>query len=130
MTKRKPPEQLRRRNAPEQWIALPQKCRLAAPDWPLGDLDTDEKGLWTSLWSRPVAAWWHEQRIDPMLVARYVRTVLEKPGAPMLSKIENDLGLTPASLVHLHLIVETPDEPAADPSGSPFEDIAQEMGFD
>jgi hypothetical protein len=129
MTKRKPPEQLRRRNAPEQWIVLPQRSRLAPPTWPLGAPSSDETALWSDLWSRPVAAWWHEQRLNPVVVARYVRVVLEKPGAPMLSKLENDLALTPASLVHLRLMVEAPAEPATKRE-SPFEELAQEMGFD
>jgi len=130
LTARKHPEQLRRRNAPEQWITLPRSCRLAAPTWPLGDASLDEIGLWMSLWGRPVAAWWHEQRIEPVLVARYVRVVLDKPGAPMLSKIENDLALTPASLVHLRLMVEAPAEPVTKRAESAFEAQAKEMGFE
>lgn len=59
---------------------------------------------------------WHAQRISPAIVARYCRTlVAEMSGPPRhgaaLSRLEGDLGLTPAALARLHLRVETP-EPA------------------
>jgi hypothetical protein len=51
---RKPSEQLRRRNAPEQWTSLAAAgCDLAAPKWPLGKPSKAEADLWAArLWGR------------------------------------------------------------------------------
>ena len=44
---RKDPGQLRRRNAPETWTALPSEgCRLPAPKWPSGKATPAEAALW------------------------------------------------------------------------------------
>jgi hypothetical protein len=69
-TTRKSPDQLRRRNPPEQWTSLPAEgCKLAVPKWPGPD---KAPSLWARLWKLPVAAYWHEQRIEPSDVARNV----------------------------------------------------------
>jgi hypothetical protein len=76
----KPSEQLRRRNAPEQWTSLPAEgCSLAAPSWPFGKPSEAEADLWARLWALPVAVWWHEQRIEPTIVATYTRLATTKP---------------------------------------------------
>jgi hypothetical protein len=109
---RKPPENLRRRNAPEVWIGLPAEgCKVASPTWPLGKPSTAEAALWKRLWALPVAAWWHEQRIDPFVVARYVHVGLDKPEHAALGRLESELGLTPAGMVKLRLVVERPEAP-------------------
>ena len=106
----KPPETLRRRNAPEAWTLLPASgCSLAAPKWPLGKASAAESALWRRLWHLPVAAWWHEQRIDPFPVARYVRVGLARPEHAALGRLEAALGLTPEALVRLRLVVEHPE---------------------
>jgi hypothetical protein len=116
---RKPPEQLRRRNAPEQWTVLPAEgCRLPVPKWPDGTPSRDEAALWKRLWALPVAAWWHDQRLEPSIVARYVSLRFARPALAVLSRIEGELGLTPAALLRMRLVVEQPEadpEPVADP---------------
>jgi hypothetical protein len=109
---RKPPENLRRRNAPEQWIVLPAEgCTIAAPSWPLGKPSPAETALWKRLWRLPVACWWAEQKIDPFVVARYVRVGLEQPQHAALGRLESELALTPASMAKLRLVVERPEVP-------------------
>lgn len=77
---RKPPETLRRRNAPEQWTSLPAAgCSLVAPKWPFGKPSKAEADLWARLWALPVAVYWHEQRIEPTIVATYARLATTKP---------------------------------------------------
>jgi hypothetical protein len=105
---RKPPEQLRRRNPPEQWTSLPAEgCKLPVPKWPNGGKAT---ALWTSLWRLPVAAYWHEQHIEPSVVARYVTLALGKPDSPAVSKLETELGLTPAAMLRMRLVVEPAED--------------------
>jgi len=112
MTGRKPPEQLRRRNAPEQWLLLPADgCTVAAPSWPIGKASTAELGLWRRLWALPVAAWWHEQRIDPFVVARYVRVGLAHPEHASLGRLEAELALTPAAMARLRVVVDAQETP-------------------
>ena len=107
-TPRKPADQLRRRNPPDQWTSLPAEgCKLAAPAWPgSGKVPP----LWARLWKLPVAAYWHELRIEPSVVARYVTLSIEKPESPAVSKLETELGLTPAALLRMRLLVEVPEE--------------------
>jgi hypothetical protein len=114
---RKPPEQLRRRNAPEQWTVLPAEgCRLSVPKWPDGTPTKAEGDLWKRLWSLPVACWWHDQRLEPSIVARYVSLRFAKPALAVLSRIEGELGLTPAALLRMRLVVEPPEsEPEQGP---------------
>jgi hypothetical protein len=117
---RKPAEQLRRRNRPEQWTVLPADgCKLPAPKWPLGTAAKGEADLWKRLWALPLAAWWHEQRIEPAIVARYVVLAIGKPSHASVSKLESDLGLTPAAMLRMRLAVEHP-EPVAKPTVDPY----------
>jgi hypothetical protein len=116
---RKPSDQLRRRNAPESWTVLPANgVSAAAPKWPFGKASKDELELWRRLWALPIAAWWREQRIEPFVVSRYVSLALSTPSHSAVAKLESDLGLTPAALLRLRLVVEEPEleeSVAADP---------------
>lgn len=117
---RKPADQLRRRNAPETWTVLPPEgCLLPVPKWPAGRASADESALWRDLWSSPIAAWWHEQRVTPNVVARYVRLSLAKPEHAAVGQIERELGLTPAAMLRLRLVVEPAEEEAERPA-SPY----------
>jgi hypothetical protein len=108
----KPPEQRRRRNAAPSFDTLPASGPgRRAPNWPLGEATPAETALWRDLWSRPIAAAWHSQRIAPIVIARYVRTVLASPSHAALTAMEAGLGLTPAALARLHLRVEPATEP-------------------
>src|SRR6266487_6715828 len=92
-TARKPTEQLRRRNPPEQWTSLPAEgCKLPVPKW-MGAGKVP--ALWARLWRLPVAAYWHEQRIEPSVVARYVTLSTGKPESPAVSSLDSELRLTP-----------------------------------
>jgi hypothetical protein len=69
------------------------------------------------LWALPVAAWWHDQSIEPSIVARYVSLRFARPQLAVLSRLEGELGLTPASLLRMRLMVEVPEaerEPSED----------------
>src|SRR5436190_14662308 len=116
---RKPQEQLRRRNRPEEWTVLPAEgCELAVPTWPSSRASADEAALWKRLWRLPVASYWHATRVEPSVVARYVRLALEMPSHASVSRLETDLGLTPAALLRMRLVVEEaepPSSPIADP---------------
>jgi hypothetical protein len=117
---RKPAEQLRRRNRPEEWTVLPvEGCKLSAPKWPTGAAAKAEADLWRRLWALPIAAWWREQQIEPAIVARYVRLATAKPEHASVSKLESDLGLTPAAMLRMRLMVEQP-EPEAKPTVDPY----------
>jgi hypothetical protein len=114
----KPAEQLRRRNRPEAWTVLPAAgCTLAVPKWPHGTPTATEKVLWTTLWKLPIACWWHEQRSPLTVVARYVSLRLEKPEHATVGKLEVELGLTPAAMLRMRLVVEQPE-----PEVAPFVD--------
>jgi hypothetical protein len=107
---RKPAEQLRRRNRPEEWVALPSDgCKVAVPAWPTGQPSLPEKSLWNDLWALPIAAWWHEQHIARTVVARYVRLSVVKPEHATVGQLERELGLTPASMLRLRVTVEAPE---------------------
>lgn len=107
---KKPAEQLRRSTQPEQWVALPADgCRLPVPKWPDGKPTAAESELWQRLWRLPVAEWWHAQRLEPSIVARYVSLRFAKPALAVLSRLEGELGLTPASLLRMRLTVEGPE---------------------
>jgi len=67
----------------------------------------------------PVACWWHEQRIEPTVVARYVSLAISKPALATLSRLESDLGLTPAGMLRMRLVVEHP-EPEAKATVDPY----------
>jgi hypothetical protein len=113
----KPAERLRRRNAPEQWVALPSEgCKLPAPKWPAGSPSPVELALWKRLWALPVACWWRDQAVSLDVVARYVTLSIAKPALAVVARLEGELGLTPAALLRMRLIVEHPEpEPAALP---------------
>src|SRR6266536_931891 len=118
--RRKPLEQLRRRNRPEDWTVLPAAgCSLPAPKWPSGKPTPAESVLWKRLWKLPVSAWWHEQRIEPFIVARYVRLSLKKPEHATVGQLERELGLTPGAMLRLRLVVEVP-EPETKPTADPY----------
>jgi hypothetical protein len=68
-----------------------------------------ELALWRRLWALPIAAWWHEQQIEPFIVARYVSLAVSKPAHAAVSRLEADLGLTPAALLRMRLMVEQPE---------------------
>lgn len=82
--------------------------RQKPPAWPLGAASKAETALWTDLWRRPVAHLWRQTYIAPVVVARYVRVVVETPGSGSLAQMENGLGLTPASLARLRVTFEEP----------------------
>lgn len=68
----------------------------------------------------PGCGGWHGQAIEPSVVARYVQLALEKPAHAAVSRLESDLGLTPAAMHRMRLVVEHPEseskrEPLADP---------------
>ena len=108
--RRKPLEQLRRRSRPEEWIVLPVAgCSRPVPKWPTGTASKDEADLWKRLWSAPLAAWWWEQQTAPTVVARYVRLSIAKPEHAATGQLERELGLTPASMLRLRLVVEAPE---------------------
>ena len=75
--------------------------------------------MWKRLWKLPVAAFWHEQKIEPSVIARYVRLSLAKPEHATVSKLESDLGLTPAAMLRMRLVVEVP-EPETKPTADPY----------
>jgi hypothetical protein len=66
------------------------------------------------LWKLPVAAYWHEVRVEPSVVARYVRLAVGKPEHASVSRLETDLGLTPAALLRMRLVVEQPEPERVD----------------
>jgi hypothetical protein len=121
-------EQLRRRNRPEEWVQLPAEgCKLPAPKWPTGKPTADEAALWKRLWALPLAAWWHEMRVEPSVVARYVTLATSKPAHAAVSRLEADLGLTPAAMQRLHLLVEHP-EPKLAVVPDPYAHLKREFG--
>lgn len=127
--RKKPPERLRRRNAPEQWTVLPHGgCKVAAPAWPIGKATTDETALWRRLWALPVAAWWHEQAIEPTVVARYVRMISANPALTAAGRLEEALGLTPLGMVRLRLVVEQPEAAKPD-AADPFTEARRKRGY-
>ena len=95
------------------------------PKWPVGQASADESALWGRLWRLPVAAYWHETRVEPFVVARYVRLALERPEHATVSKLETDLGLTPAALQRMRLVVEEP-EPETVAAADPYAHLAVE----
>ena len=89
------------------------------PKWPFARPSNYEADLWSRLWALPIAEWWHEQRIEPTIVATYVRLATSKPEHASCLKLMAELGLTPASLQRLRLIVEAPEE-EAEPRADPY----------
>jgi hypothetical protein len=89
------------------------------PAWPVGTASVAEKKLWAALWALPIAAWWHEQRIAATVVARYVTLALSKPEHSSVAQLERELGLTPAAMLRMRLVVEEP-EPVEEPREGPY----------
>jgi hypothetical protein len=110
----KPREQLRRRNRPEEWVVLPAAgCTLPVPKWPASEKPSPaEAALWKRLWRLPIAEWWHQQAIEPFVVASYVSLAIAKPAHASVLALARELGLTPASLQRLRLLVEQPESQA------------------
>jgi hypothetical protein len=94
-------------------------CPIPAPPWPYGKPSADELSLWRDLWSRPIAAMWHAQRIPPVVVSRYVAAWFREAADPKahlgstLARLEGELALTPGALARLHLKVAPAAETAA-----------------
>ena len=108
----KPADKLRKRNRAELWTILPPEgCKVAAPKWPNGKPSPGEADLWKRLWRLPVAAWWREQQLEPFVVARYVSLAIEKPAHASVSQLEGSLGLTPAAMQRMRLVVEPEEAP-------------------
>jgi hypothetical protein len=99
-------------------------CKSPVPKWPSSKATADEAALWLRLWVLPVAAYWHATRIEPSVVARYVRLALEMPAHASVSRLETDLGLTPAALLRMRLVVEEP-EPEAEPATDPYKHLRE-----
>lgn len=112
---RKDPETLRRRNAPESWTVLPADgCSQATPAWPFVKPSKPELELWARLWALPVAVYWHDQRIEPTIVGAYVKLATTRPEHASCLALMKELGLTPAALQRLRLIVEAAEPEAVD----------------
>ena len=125
---RKPDEQLRRRNRPEAWTVLPAAgCKLPVPRWPIGKASRAEAALWRRLWRSPLAAFWHEQATEPTIVARYARLSIERPEHATVGQLERELGLTPASMQRLRLVIEQP-EPETVATADPYADLKVRLG--
>jgi hypothetical protein len=74
--------------------------------------------LWSRLWKLPVAAYWHELQVEPSIVATYVTLLERKPEHASVFKLATELGLTPAAMLRMRLVVEQPEQerkPKADP---------------
>ena len=71
------------------------------------------------MWRLPVAAYWHETQTDPSVVAMYVTLSERKPEHASVLKLATELGLTPASMLRMRLVVEQP-EPEAKPVVDPY----------
>lgn len=124
----KAPGQLRKRNRAELCTVLPPEgCSTAPPSWPNGTATKDEADLWGRLWKLPIAAWWHEQQIEPYVVARYVRLAIEKPQHASVSTLETALGLTPAAMLRMRLVVE-PEEGTPNAGPSPYQHLREGKG--
>ncbi len=101
-------------------------CRMSAPKWPLGTASKDEASLWARLWALPVASYWWQVTVEPTIVARYVRLALERPEHASVAKLESELGLTPAAMLRLRLLVETP-EPEPELVADPYAHLVAEF---
>jgi hypothetical protein len=64
---------------------------------------------WAELWRLSVACWWHEQQVAASVIARYVTMSLQKPEHATVGQLERELGLTPAAMLRMRLVVETPE---------------------
>jgi hypothetical protein len=103
------------------------ECGLPVPGWPSGSASKPESDLWKRLWVLPVAEYWHAVRVEPAIVARYVRLSLAKPEHATVGQLERELGLTPASMLRMRLTVEEP-EPKLAAVPDPYAHLKQEYG--
>ena len=87
----------------------PGGCKLAVPAWPASRASAVEAKLWRQLWSLPIACWWHAQATPTVVVARYVRLLLASPEHAAVGQAERELGMTPASMLRMRLVVEAPE---------------------
>src|SRR6058998_2486396 len=116
---RKPAEQPRRRNRPEEWTVLPADgCSLPAPPWPFGKAAKSEADRWKRLWALPsqLLVVSHEQ-------ARFVLRFYELGAAAVRWKL---MGENPAKAVP-NLQPKRPEIRPFD-SWEEVESIAEELG--
>ena len=71
------------------------------------------------MWKLPVAAYWHELQVEPSIVATYVTLLQRKPEHASVLKLATELGLTPAAMQRLRLVVEQPEAERA-PREDPY----------
>ena len=110
------------------WTVLPANgCTRRVPEWPVGKLTPEERTLWKRLWVLPVAEFWHAQRIEPFVVATYVRLATTKPEHASVIVLARELGLTPAALQRLRLVVEEP-EAERDAGPDPYAHLRAKRG--
>ena len=67
----------------------------------------------------PVARFWHELQLEPPIVATYVTLSQRKPEHASVLRLATELGLTPASILRMRLVVEQP-EPDRKPETDPY----------
>jgi hypothetical protein len=107
---RKPPETLRRRNAPEQWTVLSAVgCDLDVPPWPFVKPSKAELELWARLWALPVPSTGGTSTSSRRFVGSYVKLATTRPEHASCLALMKELGLTPAALQRLRLIVKAPE---------------------
>jgi hypothetical protein len=112
---KKPAGELRGRVRPDEWQKLPAEgCKRKVPAWPAGKPSADQSAMWRRLWALPVAVYWHDQRIDPHVVAGYVTGWLSNPLHATVGRLASELGLTPAGMQRLRLVVVEPEPVEAD----------------
>ena len=80
--------------------------------------------MWKRLWALPVAVYWHEQRIDPHVVAGYVSGWHQNPLNATVARLASELALTPAGMQRLRLVVVEP-EPEEQAGPSPYAHLAE-----
>ena len=103
-------------------LPLPEACALPVPTWPCGKVSTAQAALWKRLWRLPVAAYWHDQGIEPDVVALFVQLRLERPEHASVTRLATELGLTPAAMLRMRLVVERP-EPEESAGPNPYEHL-------
>ena len=120
--------ELQRRGEHGEITVLPAGgCRKRAPAWPIGEPTDDELSTWRSLWRLPVAAWWWEVQVSPLVVARYVTLRISKPEHAATGQLERELALTPASMARAKLVIGRP-KPKQKATDSPYKDLFNELG--
>jgi hypothetical protein len=121
----KPASERRRTNRPDDWTALPAEgCSARVPKWPQGAPTDAQRDLWRRLWKLPVAAYWHDVKLEPHVVAGYVAGWIENPLHATVARLASELGLTPAGMQRLRLVVVEP-EPVADATADPYAHLTE-----